>query len=354
MRSILVCGAGGAPAANFIRSLRAAPEPFYLVGVDCDRYHLQRAESDERHLVPPCHDQDYLAVLAGLIEETRVRFLHAQADVEVAVLSEARELLPLRTFLPSTATIRLCQDKFRTYERWRAAGLRVPATRRIAAPEELRAAFAEFGPRLWLRASRGAFGLGSLATESFEQARAWLDFQQGWGSFTAAACLTDRSVTWQSLWWEGTLVVAQGRRREYWEFANRAPSGVTGLTGTGVTVADPQVDQIALEAIRAVDSRPHGLYGVDLTYDRDAVPNPTEINIGRFFTTHLFFTRAGLNLPYLYVKLGLEEPVSWPEPRLNPLPPGLAWVRGMDVEPVLTTLAAIEATERELEKRRSR
>ena len=50
------------------------------------------------------------------------------------------------------------------------------------------------------------------------------------------------------------------------------------------------VDEIALRAITAVDGSPHGIFSVDLTYDDEGVPNPTEINIGRFFTTHLFFT----------------------------------------------------------------
>jgi carbamoyl-phosphate synthase large subunit len=37
--------------------------------------------------------------------------------------------------------------------------------------------------------------------------------------------------------------------------------------------------------------------GVDMAYDRNNVPNPNEINISRFFTTVLFFTEAGLNMP---------------------------------------------------------
>ena len=64
-----------------------------------------------------------------------------------------------------------------------------------------------------------------------------------------------------------------------------------------MTVSDPVVDDIAQRAIRAINPEPSGIFGVDLTYDRDGVPNPTEINIGRFFTTHQFFTAAGLNMP---------------------------------------------------------
>ncbi|HTG32576.1 MAG TPA: hypothetical protein VLB76_06555 [Thermoanaerobaculia bacterium] len=89
-------------------------------------------------------------------------------------------------------------------------------------------------------------------------------------------------------------------------------------------------------------------------YDPRGVPNPTEINIGRFFTTHLFLTRAGLNLPYLFVKLAFGEPYPEPARKLNPLPVDLAWVRGMDFLPVLTDMAAIEGTAAELAARRGR
>lgn len=162
------------------------------------------------------------------------------------------------------------------------------------------------------------------------------------------------AISWTALYKAGELVVARGRKRLYWELGNRAVSGVTGITGTGVTVADPLLDELGLRAVEAVDPPPEGIFAVDFTYDREGVPNPTEINIGRFFTTHLFFTRAGLKLPYLFVKLAFDEPYPAPARRFNPLPSGLAWVRGVDFLPVLTELAAFEQAERELVARRRR
>ena len=75
-----------------------------------------------------------------------------------------------------------------------------------------------------------------------------------------------------------------------------------------------------------------------MTYDFSGQPNPTEINIGRFFTTHFFFTRAGLNLPRIYCDIALDNRFPSLERKINPLPDDLLWIRGMDVEPVLTTL----------------
>ena len=71
-----------------------------------------------------------------------------------------------------------------------------------------------------------------------------------------------------SVWKNGELIVAQGRKRLYWELAKISPSGVTGATGTGLTYSDPELNEIAEKAVRSIDSRPDGLFGVDMAYDK--------------------------------------------------------------------------------------
>jgi carbamoyl-phosphate synthase large subunit len=354
VKRVLVTAAGGSPATGFVRSLRAAPEPFYLIGIDRNKYALHRAETDERYLVPPVSDPHYGAVLLGIIEDCKPDLLHVQVSAEMIALSSLRDQLPCRTFLPKHETILICEDKYASYCRWKEEGLKVPETILLQEPKDLEKAFRDFGQCLWLRFTSGSAGHGSLAASDPEQARSWIEFHRGWGQFTAAECLEPQTVTWQSIWKNGELIVAQGRKRLYWEFSSRAPSGVTGITGTGVTVSDPVLDEIAMRAIIAIDPEPSGIFGVDLTYDTAGVPNPTEINSGRFFTTHHFFTAAGLNLPYIFVKFAMDEPLPYIPRKFNPLPPGLAWVRGMDVSPVLTTVGEIERYEEDLVKRSER
>ena len=346
---------GGTPATNFVRSLRDCPESYHLIGVDCDKYYLRRAETDERYLVPLARDPDYQRVLMDIISESGADLVYAQTDQEISEISTWRDQCGARTLMPDAETVAICQDKFRSFEKWKQAGLRVPETMMIETPGDLSAAFERFGCPVWLRAvvSPGG-GQGSFRAKNVETGKAWMDFCEGWGRFTAAQCLEPDSTTWTSLWKNGELVVAQGRKRLYWEFGNRAPSGVTGITGTGVTVSDPVLDRVAAEAVHAVDSRPNGIFSVDLTYDRDGELNLTEINIGRFFTTHYFFTKAGLNLPYLFVKCAFDEELPAFGPKINPLPKNLAWVRGMDFHPVLTTVEEIDHAESELAVRRER
>jgi biotin carboxylase len=352
VKRVLVTGAGGSPATNFVRSLRAAPEPVHLAGTDADPYCLLRAETDSRHLVPAAGDPDYLDVLNALIEREDIGLVHAQNDAEVAYLSEHRDRVAARLFLPARETVRACQDKFRSFEAWRAAGLTVPDTVLLRSEEDLQAAFERFGGALWLRATSGAGGKGALPVQDYDTARSWLEFQKGWGSFTAAELLEPDSITWMSVWHDGELVVAQGRKRLYWELSRISPSGVTGVTGAGVTIADPALDEIAHAAVLAIDPHPHGLFGVDLTYDRAGVPNPTEINVGRFFTTHQFFTALGVNLPWAFVRLAFGEAPPRFGRRLNPAPDGMVWIRGVDFEPVLATTDEIDGHVAALEELR--
>ena len=144
-----------------------------------------RAETDSRHLVPPASDPAYLDVLNDIIDDERVDLVHAQNDAEVGFLSDHRDEVHARTFLPSRETVRICQDKFLSYERWHAAGVVVPETVVVRSEKDLQHAFSSFGGRMWLRDATGAGGRGALPVHDLDTARSWLDLRQGWGRYTA-------------------------------------------------------------------------------------------------------------------------------------------------------------------------
>jgi carbamoyl-phosphate synthase large subunit len=85
-----------------------------------------------------------------------------------------------------------------------------------------------------------------------------------------------------------------------------------------------------------------------MTYDKAGVPNPTEINISRFFTTVYFFTKAGLNMPEIFKDIELYKKFPTLNRKINPLPDGLVWIRSMDREPLLTTMEEIKGLFTEL------
>jgi hypothetical protein len=351
MKKILLSEAGGTLTRNVVMSLARARRRYHLIGVSSSRHELAMAGTDETYLVPRADDPSFIPVLVGIIRDTKPDLLHSQHDAVIKVLAHHRDELPVKMFLPRTETIDACVDKFESYRRWQEAGVPVPETVEIGSPADLRRAFERLGPELWIRLKEGGGGAGALRVSNPKFARVWIDHYQGWGRFTAARPLGTESVTWSSIWHHGRLLVAQSRKRLNWLFANRAPSGVTGVTGVGLTIRDAKIDALALKAIRAVDPAPHGIFSVDMTHGPDGELYLTEINIGRFFTTIHFFTAAGVNFPDIFFSLALgDKPPKLPR-KVNPLRPGLLWIRGMDTEPVLTDVKSISRFDSELAKR---
>lgn len=348
MAKIQIGGAGGAPSNNFIRSLRESSRRDHLIGTTCVPSDLFLADTEEKYVVPYATADKYPDEILGLISKVRPDFIHLQNDYEVRAISRIRDKvtnLGVKLYLPDTETIENCVDKQKSYAIWKASGVRVPETILLNDSNDLRAAFEKLGPKIWIRAIEGGGGRGALPADNYEFARIWIDRFNGWGTFTASELLSERTITWQSIWFEGELVVAQTRKRRSWNFGNRTLSGVTGITGVGETCSDPLVDRVAQDAILAIDKRPHGIFSADMTCDFSGFPKPTEINIGRFFTTHYFFTKAGVNFPEIYCNIALDGNFPALEKRVNPLPDGLIWIRGMDREPVLTTVAELEKLE---------
>jgi len=349
MARIYIGGAGGAPSNNFIRSLRKSNREDYLIGATCIPSDLFLADVEEKHVVPLATDPRYPKKILELLRDVRADFLHLQNDYEVRAISRLREYVVAvgtKLFLPAAETVENCVDKQRTYSIWKASGVQVPETILLNTEQDLKASFQTLGEKIWIRAIEGGGGRGALPTNNYEFARIWIERFKGWGTFTASELLSEKSITWQSIWFQGELVVAQQRARRSWNFGNRTLSGVTGITGVGETCSHPEVDRISQDAILAVDSKPHGIFSVDMTYDFKGFPKPTEINIGRFFTTHYFFTQAGVNFPEIYCNIALDNKFPVLEKKINPLPDGLVWIRGMDVEPVLTTVQELERLER--------
>jgi carbamoyl-phosphate synthase large subunit len=338
MKRILVTGAGGSAAANFIKSLRLEQERFYVVGVDRQPYHLELADVDARYLVPAASDPGYIDAVNRIVAREGIEFVHPQPDPEVAALSEGRERLHAATFLPSREALRTCQDKMALAGALCAAGVPVGESVRLTDRAGLREGFArlrERHERVWLRATSGAGGRASLPVTRVEQAEAWIDYWQEMRGlsvrdFMLVEFLPGKEFAFQSLWLRGRLITSQARERLQYLFGYLTPSGQTSSPSVAVTVHRDDVNDIASRAVKAAAPDATGVFCVDLKENAAGVPCVTEINAGRFFTTSNFLAEAGCNMPYYYVKLAYGEPV--PDlPQFNAVPAGYYWVRMMDM-----------------------
>ena len=328
---ILLTGAGGPAAIGVARSLKA----FHTIGVDSNEYALNFAETNEAYRICPASDPDYIPSLNRLVRLLGVDFVHAQPDPEVAVISGRRLSIEAKTFLPLHQTVIWCQDKWLAIKRMGDAGVPVPATIPLKGPADLDQASWQFGKKFWVRENVGAAGKGAFLANGYATASMWVEsINRGWGRFQAAEYLPGRCFTWQSLWKDGRLVASQGRERLEWALANRSISGVTGVTGVARISNDPRLDDIGERAVRAMETTPNGIFGVDMKENADGVPCVTEINIGRFFTTIEFFTQLGLNFPDLYIRSAMGEEVTG-----SKLNEGWMWLRSMDAAPKLVRCA---------------
>jgi predicted ATP-grasp superfamily ATP-dependent carboligase len=340
MKRLLVTGAGGSAAFNFVDALRLAHEadPMYIVGADVKPHHLPLTRTDRNYLVPRADAKDYVDQINRIIDREKIDFLHAQPDVEVDVLSRRRDELAAKTFLPPDATIVLCGDKMRFNRTMSQAGLPVPEAYFLNKEEDLepalRAIFSQH-EKAWLRAIRGAGARASLPVKKVEHARAWVDYWTtmrgvGWGDFMVSEFLPGKEFAFQSLWHQGNLVVSQARERVEYIFGHLTPSGQSSSPSVARTVHRDDVNDLATRAILAADPAPHGIFCVDLKENAAGQPRVTEINCGRFFTTSNFYAHCGVNFPQAYVRLGLGEAVPT-FARYNPVPADWWWVRMIDM-----------------------
>ncbi|WP_337085095.1 hypothetical protein [Elizabethkingia anophelis] len=349
MTKILIAGAGGAPSEGVINSLLLSPENETVLGMGSEVSDLVLSNAHEKYFIPYADSVEYKDKLMSLLEYSRPDLIHFQNDLEIfhaSLLRDDIHAMGVKTFMPTHEVIDTCVHKYKSYQKFVEADIKVPSNMLINDEEDLKRAFSDLtikSDKIWLRAaSIGGGGKGALPTNDFLFAKKWIDNYNGWGDFVAASLLTPDTVTWLSIWYEGELVVAQARIRKGWTHGNRTLSGVTGVTKVGQTYSSELVDKIAIDSIKAVDKKPHGIYGVDMAYDLEGIPNPTEINISRFFTTVLFFTMAGLNMPCIFKDLALYSKFPELDKKINPLEDGLLWLRGMDTVPRLFTKENIE------------
>ena len=338
MRRVLVTGAGGSPAANFVHSLRLAPEPFHVVGTDTSHYHLELAPVDDRYLLPRADEPGYLDELNAVIEATEVELVHPQPEQEVLLLSRERARVGAATFLPRAETVETCQDKAAFAARMAEAGLPTPRFARAedeAILREAAASILETREQAWVRAVRGAGARASLPVSTPDQAASWVRYWMerrgcGWRDFMVSEFLPGREFAFQSVWRDGELITSAARERLEYVFGHLMPSGQSSSPSVARSVHDEDVNDLASRAVLAVDAQATGVFCVDLKEDADGRPLVTEINAGRFFTTSNFFAEAGANMPYTYVRLALGES---PEglSRFDAVEPGLYWVRMIDM-----------------------
>ena len=332
MKRILVTDAGGPPGVNFIDSLRYSGEKMYIIGTDVDKRHLEWPDLDKAYVCPFRADNpQYINWLNRLIDKEQIDFIHSQSDEPVRYLSLNRNKIKAKTFLPNNETVKICQDKFLSAKIINN-GLGGSNTIYIKDDKDIKNAGEILGYPYWMRARRGAGGRGSSKIESYEMGLHWFNYWKtrniGW-EFIAQKYLPGHDYAFQSLWNNGELIVSQARIRLELIYHLLAVSGKTATPTIAKTIHRNDINRVATEAVKAIDKNATGIFCVDLTENENGTPIVSEINPARFFTTSFFFTKAGVNMPYYYIKLGFNEEL----PKLkqyNSVEKDIFWIRHID------------------------
>lgn len=347
IRVLVLSATDGTGGIDFCKSLRLCGEKYHIIASDTNHIRLHHAlpYADEHFLLPDIEsegEEKYWADLLKLVDEVKPDFVYAaDTNKELEIFSARRKEINVPYFLPPKEAVEIYEDKWRTWQYLDKAGIQVPKTVLIEGKSDLKEALVQFS-RVWLRATTGSGGRGSIPTDNFDFAVNWLNRYNGWGSFTAAECLTQKMATWIGLWKDGDLIVCQGRKRLHWDYGHLSPSGVTGITGAQSTTSDPTIHATALATISAIPYKPHGIVSVDFTYDSEDRPNPTEVQASRFYSSIYFLANAGLNLPDMFIDLGLGRKPCKIQRREHPLENDLVWLKTVGCPEQLTTLKEIE------------
>ena len=317
-RRLLITGAGTGASNNLVRSLRAGDPSPWIVGVNNDRFVLKKSLADQRYLLPSAESEEFTAALLVLVERERIALVIPTSDLEVSALSEAREALGPRCFLPDRAAIARCQDKHALTAHLAAHAIPIADTRPVTDVDALPDLFARLGgsPPFWCRARSGSRSLGAAPVRGPEQARAWMLYWEEMRgvpatSFIVSEYLPGRDFLCQSLWKDGALLLANTFERLSYFGGESNPSGVSSLSSLAKTVIDARVLETSRAAVRSLGPKISGVFSVDLKENRRGVPCVTEINAGRFFIGMTAFDHVGKhNLPLTFVRVALGEPVD--------------------------------------------
>ena len=319
---LLVLRSGSGPGNNLIRALRAGLASCRIVGTHDDAFYLRRSVADRNYLLPPVTGRQFLSVVKRLIDAEKIDLVIPNSEADVKSISDLRDKLPCKVFLPRTEVIEKCSDKYELAVLLRRNGLPVPPTYPITALNDADRLYRSLpkGLQLWCRIRRGSGSVGAIPVKNAAQVRHWIKYWQEMraippGSFTLSEYLPGRDYCVESIWKDGRLVATKMHQRLAYFVAGSNASGVSSSAAVAKMVSIPGVFNISSKAIRALDPKASGVFFVDLKEDAKGKPCITEINAGRFANVSTIHDiTAKRNMAAIYVRVALGQDVRFDAP----------------------------------------
>jgi carbamoyl-phosphate synthase large subunit len=327
-------GAGSGAMNNLIASLRSALPDLTAVGAHDDPFTLRKSVAERNYLLSPGADD--IGELTRIVARETIELVIPSGDAEVKRLSDARAALAPHVFLPPAAVVDRCQDKCELAELLARHDVPVPASFPVTSLEALDGIFDKlaWSARRWVRVRSGSRSLGAAPVTSASQARAWIEHWEALRgvdptAFMVAEYLPGRDFFCQSLWQDGRLVLVKTGERVSYFGGENTPSGASSLYALAKTVVEPDVVDVAVRALRALDPAPTGTFSVDMKENAAGRPCVTEINAGRLVMGLTTIGAIGAHdMAAAYVRTALGETLIFDDP--YDCPPDYYVVRDLD------------------------
>ena len=341
-RKVLVTGAGGGGTNNLIRSLRVSSLDLEIYGSNLDPFNLAKSGADKNFLLPSASDPNYVNALLDRVEREGIELIIPNNDREIRRISDERDRVPCRLFLPPKGVVDVCQDKHEMHMQLKASDLPTAKSIPINDYKDIEPAIdalAHTGDRFWIRPRTGSGSKGATWVKNAEQARSWISLWhelRGFpvNAFTISEFLPGRDYAFQSIWRNGRLVVAKLCERLTYFFGENQLSGMSSTPAVARTVRDDAAIETALRTVQIICDRPHGNFNLDMKADSDGVMNVTECNIGRFFMITPIFDLSGkINTAEIHVRCAFDESLNINE--IIDIEEDVYLLRDLDTEPMI-------------------
>src|SRR5262245_48670972 len=126
-------GAGTGAGNNLIASLRSSLGSVAIIGCHEDPFILRKTSADRRYLLRRGHGG--IDEIAKIVTSEAVDLVIPTGDGDVALLSDHRDVLAGRIYLPSRSFVVLCQDKCELASALAAHGIPVPVSLPVTSRE---------------------------------------------------------------------------------------------------------------------------------------------------------------------------------------------------------------------------
>ena len=338
---MLLLGCGGNAGINFVKSIKQGSKETFVYGLDTNKYNVYLSNCDVKEVKTFRNDEEKVAFILELVKKNNIQFIHAQPDPEVSFLIRNRDKFKKYVIEYSDGDSEICGNK-QTFQQlvknclnlsYVSYGL-VEALNNPRLFDELVGS----GGKVWFRAISGAGSRAALPISSFEMMVEWSKYWKAKSGlkdedFQICEMLPGREYAVQTFWINGELYQSQARERLVYFFGSLMPSGQSSTPAVARVIKDPEVYAMAHDVVRSVNSKPHGIYCVDMKTNANYQIIPTEINYGRLFTTSDFFSTVGVNTPYALADYHINNKL--PEKKINSVDKDYYWIRGLDCLPVL-------------------